>query len=147
MKGVTIERFASPFLSVVVVLLFFFFVPIPKEMLIPVMKDFQNIGICIFGFLITTMSIIIQGDSQSLRRIKENKILYSRIISFNKRVVTIALASAIYSLIFGNISNSFAWIDGTVWEIISSVFCGLLFIFLCDIIYFSKIFYQLISNK
>ncbi len=146
MKGVNVEKFASPVLGLIVAIVFFF-VPISKEMLVPIMKDFQNIGICIFGFLITTMSIIIQGQSDTILKIKSNETLYSRIISFNKRVVSLSLIAAIYSLVFGNISMNFTCIDGHIWDIISAFFCGILFIFLYDLIYFSKIFFQLISSK
>lgn len=144
--GRKIENSLSIIIGICLCVYVLLWLDISVDLLVPIMKDFQNIGICVFGFLITTMSIIIQGNSETILKIKNNEIIYKRIISLNKRVVIISLIAAIYSLIFGNITITLNLSTGIYWRIISSIFCGIIVVFLLDLILFAKVFFYIIKK-
>lgn len=122
---------------------------------IPFIKEIPVIAIFAFGFLLTLLSIILQGNSEYIQWIKSRKILFQRFVNYNKRIVIISLILIIYSyfLIFFdftwfkelfNLSSSLLYYFQTV---LLSGFIILITWFLFDIIRFIRLFYILIKNN
>jgi hypothetical protein len=117
-------------------------------------KEFPSIGMCVFGFLITFLSIILQGDTDTIKWMKGSKILFKRFITFNKRIVIISILLSVYSYILG--FANFGWIITKlkisecyitfIQQLFISIFCGLLTWLIIDILYFIRIFYLLIKD-
>jgi hypothetical protein len=146
------ERYMGLFLGVICAV---FVLWIDPEL--PNWKDFiqeiPNISMCIFGFLLTFLGIILQGNSQTIEWMKSRKILFQRFIAFNKRVVVLSFAVSLYSYFLGYFNLE--WLMNILYYPcvlpISSRFLisgfSLLFVWLLiDILIFTKIFYLLIEK-
>lgn len=117
-------------------------------------KEFSTIGMCAFGFLLTFLGIILQGDSEAILWMKSRKMLFKRFVSYNKRIVKISLYLSICSYVFGfwdfELSNrifnltecNYAWIQ----QLLISLFGGVATWFVIDTICFINIFYLLIQE-
>ncbi|MDR1973974.1 MAG: hypothetical protein LBQ31_04785 [Bacteroidales bacterium] len=117
-------------------------------------KEVPAIGMCMFGFLLTFLGIILQGGSETIKWMKSRKTLFERFISFNKGVVILSVVLSIYSyfLVFFNFKwvqnsfvNSFCFSEVTQ-NILIALFVFLSIWFLYNVIYFIKIFYLLIKK-
>jgi hypothetical protein len=117
-------------------------------------KEIPSLGMCAFGFLLTFLGIILQGQSQTIEWMKSRDTLFKRFVAFNKRIVILSIIISIYSyfLAFFN----FEWILHTwcylnlfwdcVQKIMIALFLTLAIWFLYDLLYFIKIFYLLIKK-
>lgn len=68
---------------------------------VDMMKEIPTIGMCTFGFLLTFLSIILQGNSDIILWMKSRKMLFNRFVLFNKRIVIIALLLSALSYFIG----------------------------------------------
>jgi len=117
-------------------------------------KEFPTIGMCAFGFLLTFLSIILQGGSDAILWMKSRKILFKRFISYNKRIVIISFYLSICSYIFGFLNfellkNMFDLTDCSfilMHQFLISLFGGFTTWFVIDTICFINIFYLLIKE-
>ncbi|MDR3245554.1 MAG: hypothetical protein LBT50_03885 [Prevotellaceae bacterium] len=119
-------------------------------------QEIPNIGMCIFGFLLTFLGIILQGESKTIEWMKSREILFQRFIAFNKRVVILSIVLSVYAYFLGYFN--FEWLAGMgilqKYPCILSIFIRflisaffLLFVWLLiDILIFTKIFYLLIKK-
>lgn len=117
-------------------------------------QEFPTIGMCAFGFLLTLLSIIIQGNSPNIERMKSRTNLFNRFILFNKRIVMLSLISSLYSYLLGYLN--FNWIiDGIhvdecfvlfAEKFLLSLFTFLFIWFIVDVIHFIRLFYVLIKE-
>ena len=117
-------------------------------------KEIPGLGMCAFGFLLTFLGIILQGQSQTIEWMKSRGTLFDRFIAFNKRIVILSIILSVYSyfLAFFN----FDWLIcnlscmdllwGCAQKIMIALFLALAIWFLCDVLYFIKIFYLLIKK-
>ena len=118
-------------------------------------QEIPNIGMCIFGFLLTFLGIILQGGSKTIEWMKSREILFQRFISFNKRVVVLSIVLSVYAYFLGYFN--FEWFenllkkDSCFFEIfirlLISAFSFLFVWLLIDILRFTKIFYLLIKKN
>lgn len=67
-----------------------------------IVDNFPEIGIFVFGFLLTILSLIIQGDSETIKWLNTRVNLYNRVVQFNKRVVFLSLIMALSAYAFTN---------------------------------------------
>jgi hypothetical protein len=120
------------------------------------LKNFSTIGLCIFGFLLTILSLILQGNSSTIEWMKSRTHLYNRFILYNKQVVILSFVLSIYSYIFGyfNFQNITIFLNNINQHILQvggrltvSVFGGLFVWLIVDSLNFLKIFYILIIKK
>jgi hypothetical protein len=117
-------------------------------------KEFPTIGMCAFGFLLTFLGIILQGNSSTIEWLKKGE-LFPRLISFNKRIVSLSLFLSIYSYLlafckFDLITKSIGAESNIIFciqEFSISAFVGLVIFFVYDLIVFINIFYSLIKGK
>jgi len=118
-------------------------------------KEFPTIGMFVFGFLLTLLTIILQGNSSTIEWMKSRENLFKRFISFNKRVVIISIILSVYAYFLAYFN--FDWIKGYFTDYMSlyvfakkiliSVFVLLFVWLLYDVMYFIKIFYLLIKKN
>ena len=118
-------------------------------------KEIPSLGMCAFGFLLTFLGIILQGQSKTIEWIKSREVLFDRFIIFNKRIVILSVILSVYSyfLAFFNFAwfiETFHFISsyfGYMQKLMITFFIMLATWFLYDIIYFIKIFYLLIKKN
>ena len=114
-------------------------------------KQYTTIGTCLFGFLLTLFSIIIQGKNVVINKIKSNRNTFIRFVRLNKQVVMVTLLLTIYAYIIGSI-NIECFISASIYKeeilnIITIIFYGgFIWTFLITI-YFLIIFYFIIQGK
>ncbi|MDR1562796.1 MAG: hypothetical protein LBS54_06925 [Dysgonamonadaceae bacterium] len=116
-------------------------------------QEIPNIGMCIFGFLLTFLGIILQGGSKTIEWMKSRETLFQRFISFNKRVVILSIVLSVYAYFLGyfnfeclsNIFKNYSCALSILIRLLISVFSFLFIWLLIDILKFTKIFYSLIK--
>lgn len=119
----------------------------------PIIIEFPSIGMCAFGFLLTLLGLILQGDSETIKWMKSQTDIYNSFIDFNKRIVFISFILSFYSYLIGycDFSSIFACLNPKLSQIISNIgiglFCGLMVWFIIDVIQFIRLFYVLIRDK
>ena len=118
----------------------------------PFIVEFPSIGMCAFGFLLTFLGIILQGNSQTITWMMSRVKLYNRFIAFNKRIVIISFVLSLYSYLIGY-ANLQTITDLMVphlvhiaKSILLGIFCGLLIWFIIDTFQFTRLFYVLIRK-
>lgn len=113
-------------------------------------QEFPSIGMCAFGFMLTFLGIILQGDSTTIKYIKSRDVLYKRFISYNKIVVILSLIISIYSYFIGYaeikiIISSIIPYYSYIKDFIIALFWGLVTKLFVDMCVFVKIFYLLLK--
>lgn len=78
-------------------------------------KQYTTIGTCLFGFLLTLFSIIIQGKNVVINKIKSNRNTFIRFVRLNKQVVMVTLLLTIYAYIIGYI-NIECFISASIYK-------------------------------
>lgn len=146
------EKFGGLTVGIIVCCIFFTVNPVFSSWK-PIIKEFPSIGMCAFGFLLTLLGLILQGDSETIKWMKGQTDKYNSFIDFNKRIVFISFILSFYSYLIGyfDFSNIFACLCPKLSQIISNIgiglFCGLMAWFIIDVIRFIRVFYVLIRNK
>lgn len=118
----------------------------------PFIVEFPTIGMCAFGFLLTFLGIILQGNSDTIKWMMSRDSLYNRFIAFNKRIVIVSFILSLYSYLIGyaNFQTITEFLCPkfvqTVKTILIGVFCGLLVWFVIDTFQFTRLFYVLIRK-
>ena len=104
----------------------------------------MDIGFILFGFFLTVLALIVQGDNASLRRLKQYQ-GYSRIIKFSRRVVFLSAIIWFYSLAIASQLNEKIplYIDNVFFSFFAFLWIWLLF----DSIIFLIIFYNIILQS
>jgi hypothetical protein len=118
-------------------------------------QEIPNIGMCIFGFLLTFLGIILQGGSKTIEWMKSREILFQRFIAFNKRVVILSVVLSVYAYFLGyfnfewmaNIFKNYPFVLLNSIRLLISIFSILFIWLLIDILKFTKIFYLLIQKN
>ena len=118
----------------------------------PLIVEFPTIGMCAFGFILTFLGIILQGNSDTIKWIMSRDKLYNRFIAFNKRILVISFVLSIYSYIIGYadfqiVKDSLSpQLVQNAKNLMISVFGGLLVWFIIDIVQFTRMFYVLVRK-
>jgi hypothetical protein len=118
-------------------------------------KGIPTICMFIFGSLFTFLAIILQGQSETIDWIKSREKLFSRLVSFHKRIIYLSIVLFCYSyfILFFN----FDWIKSfTILNFIPfynlitklpiAIFVALSVWFFIDTKCFIGIFYKLLKN-
>ena len=103
----------------------------------------KSVDICfiLFGFLLTVLALIVQGDNQTLKRLRSFD-GYGRIIRFNRRVVILSTILGLFSLLICTILEENLPIIAN--HILFSIFTFLWIWLLWDFGVFIKVFYNII---
>ena len=104
----------------------------------------KSVDICfiLFGFLLTVLALIVQGDNQTLKRLRSFE-GYGRIIRFNRMVVILSTILGLYSLLICTILEDN--LPTTTNHILFSTFLFLWLWLLWDFGVFIKVFYNIIN--
>jgi len=112
-----------------------------------------QISMVLFGFLMTVLSLFLQGNGAFYEKIKRKSGIYKRYIAMNKRVVYLSFIITVFSLLIGNISCEYVKdivTNGAILTLISrgviSLYFALVTKLVVDTYYFLDIFYVLISK-
>lgn len=117
-----------------------------------IMKQFPTLGTCAFGFLLTFLGIILQGESETIVWLKSQDILYARFIRYNKRIVVLSLILTIYSYLIGyfdfdSLHNMSLDVISIFKSVSISVFVLAAVWFLFDTFGFVVLFYRLVQKS
>lgn len=108
-----------------------------------IVNAIMNIAGIIFGFLFASLAMIVQGTSSKLIELMtERKVLFNRIIKYNRFVVILSLIVAIISfiiLIFKDCIHNNKYIN--------AFYSFLIIMMFCYTITFLRIFYSSIIDK
>lgn len=113
-------------------------------------QEFPSIGMCAFGFMLTFLGIILQGDSSTIQYMKSRQALYDKFIAYNKIVVILSLIISIYSYTIGymeintTISSAIPYYS-YFKNVLVALFWGLTTKLLVDTYIFVKLFYLLLK--
>ena len=114
-------------------------------------KAFPTIGITSFGFLLAVLSIILQGNGETIQFIKSREVLYKKFIHFNKKTILLSFFASVFAFVVGNIKieNFFHINEGNLLlykHIVVSVFFGAFIWFVIDVLMFIRVFYLIIRR-
>jgi len=139
---------------IISLILIFFFSPKLSEWK-DFMKGIPSLCITVFGFLLTLLSIILQGNSPTINWMRSRKKTFNRFVDYNKRIILLSFIISIYSYILGFFNFKYHieqlplsdCIVNLLQKIVISIFFGLLVWFVIDTLHFIKVFYALIKEK
>lgn len=114
-------------------------------------KAFPTIGITSFGFLLAVLSIILQGNGETITFIRSRETLYKMFIHFNKKTILLSFFTSVFAFVVGNIKleNFFLLQESSILSykhIVVSVFFGAFIWFVIDVLMFIRIFYLIIRK-
>ena len=95
------EKYGGTLCGCFVFVLFLFIIKPEYYSYKKLIQEFPSIGMCAFGFMLTFLGIILQGDSSTIKYMKSRQILYDKFIAYNKIVVIMSLIISFYSYIIG----------------------------------------------
>lgn len=132
------ETLGGPLCGCIACALLLFISP-PTKIFENMYSSFPAIGMCIFGFLLTILSIILQGDGSAIKWLKSRHTIFNRFVNFNKRVVILSFSLSIVSFFIGNTPLNTHCFYGP-WG-------GMFTWMMVDIAIFINLFYKLIQNR
>lgn len=146
-----LEKYAAAIIGITLGYYIYKFCGINHELSKEFIKQYTTIGTCLFGFLLTLFSIIIQGKNVVIDKIKSNRKTFVRFVYLNKQVVIMTLLLTIYAYIIGYINIEY-FISASMYKeeilnIITIAFYGGFIWTLLITIYFLIIFYFIIQGK
>ena len=140
-----IERYCGSFLFWIILIIMIFWIKPKYIIFCDLIQEFPAIGMCSFGFLLTFLGIILQGNSEALTRFRSRKKLFERYVKNNKRIVTLSLFLSIYAYVIGYSHIEYFSLSG-VERFYVALFIDFFFKFVCDFVMFIRVFYLLIRN-
>lgn len=144
------EKYGGTLYGCLVFILFLFIIKPEFYSYKELIQEFPSIGVCTFGFMLTFLGIILQGDSSTIKYMKSRQTLYDKFIAYNKIVVILSLIISIYSYIIGyveiNTTISLAIPYYSYFKnVLIALFWGLVTKLLVDTYIFIKVFYLLLK--
>lgn len=123
---------------------------------IDLIRALPQLTTCVFGFLLTLLGIVLQGESPLIAKMRDSKVVYNRFINYNKKVVVLSFVLTIVALIMGYVSYS--WLNGLLLKFCQSTpilvrkFALFILTFgavwlVVDLMTFVKLFYLLIKES
>lgn len=95
------ENYSGVFWGVVLAILIVLFVNPTYKECIDMIRALPQLTTCIFGFLLTLLGIILQGDGPIITKMQSSTVIYNRFIGFNKKIVILSFAMTVLALIMG----------------------------------------------
>lgn len=123
---------------------------------IDLVKALPQLTTCIFGFLLTLLGIILQGDGPLIQNMKEATKVYNRFIGYNKKVVILSFVMTLFALLVGYIR--YEWLHNFIVSVnpcmavyirryaLSFLAFGSVWL-VVDLMIFVKLFYLLIKQS
>lgn len=150
-----IENYSGIFLGLTLATAIVFFVNPPYKECIDLIRALPQLTTCTFGFLLTLLGIILQGDSPIINKMRNTTTIYNRFIGFNKKIVILSLIVTVLALVMGYVD--YTWLNTLLnnWNPLLPSIARMMSIFLLtfgsvwlviDLTTFIKLFYLLIKN-
>ena len=134
--------------AVTALISFFVFEPVYNPRWEYLLTKSFDLGIGTFGFLLAVLALIVQGNSNSIQKIKESEVLYKRFVLYNKKVVFLSITICFYSVIIKLINDGLLLGNKSIVQHIDlSLYLFLITWFLIDTYRFLKVFYLVIVNS
>lgn len=123
---------------------------------IDMIRALPQLTTCIFGFLLTLLGIILQGDGPVIQKMRDSAKIYNRFIDYNKKIVVLSFVLSIVTLVIGYVDYS--WIHSFLSSInpklctlggrlvIALLAFGSIWL-IVDLMTFVKLFYMLIKKS
>lgn len=123
---------------------------------IDLIKALPTLTTCIFGFLLTLLGIILQGNGPVINNMRGSSKIYNRFINYNKKVVLLSFVMTLLALLAGYVS--YDWLHCLIssinpnWTIIvrrvsiSALTFGSIWL-VVDLTIFVRLFYLLIKQS
>ena len=141
-----IENYLPPLLAIIISIFIWKSAIVSFDFCKELIKQFTTIGTCIFGFILTMFSLIIQSNSEAVTRMRKRKIPYNRFVAYNKKVVIYSLAFTLYCYIVGYMDFPKSDVLDSN-RIIVAIFWGAFLYYIYEVFYFLIVFYILISES
>jgi|SRR5690554_609171 len=109
------------------------------------LENVVSISATLFGFLLATLTLIIQGDSKTIKMMKSHG-SFTRLISLNKRTVLASIINCIFSFSLSLFKESLSKIDISVLKILESLNVGIFLFVIINTLIFTLIFYRIIIS-
>jgi len=109
-------------------------------------KDYLDklvtISSSLFAFLLAILTIIVQSDSTSIKKIKAHK-SYKRFIIFNRKIVFTYLLCSLISIILIFLKHILLWMNKEVLFWVGNINTSLFVVATIEAMYFTFLFYTL----
>lgn len=102
-----------------------------------------SISSTLFGFLLAILTLILQGNSQTVSAMKRHG-SYNRLINFNKSTVISALITCTLSLLLSFSSSVIILISPETLDFVASVNFGIFVSIIVNTLLFTLIFYKIV---
>lgn len=153
LKKVT-EIYGGPILGFILTCGLFVFHP-TFEGSLNAIRNLPTITTCIFGFLLTLFGIIIQGNGEVIKKMKNTNVVYNRYISFTCRVIYISLFLSVFAFVVSSINLSWwkvifedsDYVRLAIEGIIMRILVFFSFWLIIDLFYFIHLFFLLIRTE
>lgn len=123
---------------------------------VELIKILPQLTTCIFGFLLTLLGLILQGDGPIIKKMKESSTIFNRFINFNKKIVFLSFILTFLTLFAGYahyewfhsvlVSVSPVIVVFTKKVVLAIISMGAIWLII-DLIVFLRLFYMLIMGK
>lgn len=100
----------------------------------------------LFGFLLAILTLIIQSDSETIKKMKKHG-SYARLIKLNKKIVLLSIICCLFSFSLATIPQELSSSNPQVFKILAITNIFLLTIILIDTFLFVLIFYKILLNN
>jgi len=139
-----IERFSSLVIGIILFLLIAFYRDSFQFIL---NKDYLDklvtISSSLFAFLLAILTIIVQSDSESIKKIKAHS-SYGRFIKFNRRIVFTYLLCSLISIALIFLKHILYWMNKEALFWLANLNTSLFIVTTIEAFYFTFLFYILI---
>lgn len=150
------ENFSGIFWGIVIALLIVLFVNPSYKECVDMIRALPQLTTCIFGFLLTLLGIILQGDGPIITKMLNATVIYNRFIGFNKKIVILSFAVTVLALIMGY--ANYEWLKSLLinWHPFLPMIVRKVSVFVLslgsvwlvvDLMIFVKLFYMLIKES
>lgn len=150
------ESYSGIFWGLVLAILIVLFVNPTYNESIDMIRALPQLTTCIFGFLLTLLGIILQGDGPIVTKMQSSTVIYNRFIGFNKKIVILSFVVTVLALIMGY--ANYDWLKSLLvsWHPLLPLVVRKVSVFVLsfgsvwlvvDLMIFVKLFYMLIKES
>ena len=150
------ENYSGIFWGILLSILIVFFVNPTYKECIDMIRALPQLTTCIFGFLLTLLGIILQGDGPVITKMHKSTTIYNRFIGFNKKIVILSFGVTVLALIMGYANYEVVKTLLVNWHPLLPLIVRKVSVFILsfgsvwlvvDLMVFVKLFYMLIKES
>lgn len=142
--GRIVDNILPPFIGILCGILFVKYDIITYAGSENLIKGFSTIGTCMFGFILTMFSLIIQGNNEVVARMKKSGKPFVRFVKFSRKVVVLSLVATLYSYFIGYYEFE---VSSELLNVLVIIFYSILIWLIIEVFYFLTVFYVLVQGE